>query len=67
MERRFNYVQLLLIYVNGLAFIENHVICAIGMDSAGKKHILGVVVGAGENGDATASFLDDLVERGIDL
>ena len=65
-ERRFDDIELLIIYLDGLVFSEHHVICAVGVDVDGKKHVLGLVEGASENGASATSLLEDLVERGID-
>lgn len=65
-ERRFDDIELLIIYLDGLVFGEHHVICAVGVDADGKKHVLGLVEGASENGASATSLLEDLVERGVD-
>lgn len=65
-ERRFDDIELLIIYLDGLVFSEHHVICAVGVDVDGKKHVLGMVEGASENGASATSLLEDLVERGVD-
>jgi transposase-like protein len=65
-ERRFDDIELLIIYLDGLVFSEHHVICAVGVDVDGKKHVLGLVEGASENGASATSLLEDLVERGVD-
>jgi putative transposase len=64
--RRFAEVELLIIYLDGLVFGEHHVICAVGVDSQGNKHVLGVAQGASENAASATSLLEDLVERGVD-
>lgn len=64
-ERRFDQVELLIIYIDGLVFGEHHVICAVGVDSGGQKYVLGLVEGASENGASATSLLEDLVERGV--
>jgi len=65
-ERRFDDVELLIIYLDGLVFGEHHVLAAIGVDSGGEKHVLGLQQGASENGAAATSLLESLVERGVD-
>ena len=65
-ERRFDDIELLIIYIDGVVFSEHHVICAVGVDMDGKKHVLGLVEGASENGASATSLLEDLVERGVD-
>jgi transposase-like protein len=58
--------DLLVIYLDGVQFGEHHVIAALGVDSAGKKHVLGMVSGASENQEASVRLLENLVERGVD-
>jgi putative transposase len=65
-ERRFDDIELLIIYLDGLVFSEHHVICAVGVDVDGKKHVLGLVEGASENGASATTLLEDLAERGVD-
>lgn len=65
MERRFEQIELLVIYIDGIVIASHHVLAAVGVDCAGKKHILGVVEGASENSTIVKSLLEDLVERGI--
>ena len=48
-ERRFDDLDLLIIYVDGVQFGGHHVIVAVGVDSDGKKHVLGLTEGASEN------------------
>lgn len=64
--RRFDQVELLIIYLDGLVFGEHHVLGAVGVDAQGKKHVLGLVEGASENASSATALLEDLVERGVD-
>jgi len=64
--RRFDELELLIIYLDGLVFGEHHVICAVGVDAQGRKHVLGVAQGASENAASATSLLEDLVARGLD-
>jgi transposase-like protein len=64
-ERRFEEVDLLVIYVDGKDFGGHQVICAIGVDLSGKKHVLGLTEGATENAVVVTGLLEDLVERGV--
>ena len=41
LERRFDAIDLLVIYLDGMQFGEHHVISAVGVDRAGHKHVLG--------------------------
>jgi putative transposase len=64
-ERRFDDKDILLIYVDGLRFGKHHVLAAVGVDSEGNKHVLGLKEGASENAVVVTSLLEDLVARGI--
>lgn len=66
MERRLDAWDLLVIYLDGIQFGAQHVLAAVGVDSNGNKHVLGVRQGASENGELTRALLEDLVERGLD-
>lgn len=65
-ERNFAAHDLLVIYVDGLQFGQFHVICAVGVDAEGNKHVLGFREGATENAEVATSLLEDLVQRGVD-
>ena len=64
-ERRFDEVGLLVIYLDGKDFGGHQVICAIGVDLSGKKHVLGLAEGATENAVVAKELLEDLVARGV--
>jgi transposase-like protein len=64
-ERRFDDVDLLVIYLDGIQFGSHHVLAAVGVDSAGKKHVLGLRAGASENAEVAKALLEDLVSRGV--
>ncbi len=64
-ERCFDEVDLLIIYLDGVQFGEHHVIVAVGVDTDGHKHLLGLAEGATENATVVRGLLEDLVERGV--
>lgn len=64
-ERDFSAKELLVIYVDGLQFGPYHVICAVGVDAQGHKHVLGFREGATENAEVAKTLLEDLVARGV--
>jgi putative transposase len=64
-ERRFEEVDLLVIYLDGKRFGGHQVVCAVGVDSEGKKHVLGLTEGATENAVVVKGLLEELVERGV--
>ena len=65
MERRFDDTDILIVYIDGIVFSGHHVIVAIGVDSEGHKHMLGLRDGASENATVCTALLEDLVERGV--
>ena len=66
LERRFDEIDLLVIYIDGMQFGEHHIISAVGVDRAGHKHVLGIQQGATENAAAVEDLLQQLVARGVD-
>ena len=70
MERRLDGWDLLVIYLDGIQFGDYHVlgaVGAVGVDSEGHKHVLGVREGASENAEVARALLEDLVVRGMDV
>lgn len=64
-ERRFDRVDLLVIYIDGQIFGEHHMLTAVGVDSSSQKHVLGLREGASENAVVVKALLEDLVQRGV--
>jgi transposase-like protein len=65
-KRRFDELDLVIIYLDGMVFGDHHVIGAIGVDVEGRKHLLGIQEGATENAAAVKDLLERLVEQGVD-
>ena len=65
-DRRFEALDLLVIYIDGVRSGPHHVIGAIGVDAEGRKHVLGLREGATENAVVVKDLLTDLVTRGVD-
>ena len=65
LARRWDDVELLVIYIDGMRFGEHHVISAVGVDFAGQKHVLGLQAGVTENTSAVRSLLVHLREHGL--
>jgi transposase-like protein len=65
MERRLEKWDILIVYLDGIVFGDYHAIAAIGVDTEGSKHILGLREGASENKVVAKALLEDLVERGL--
>jgi len=66
LERRFDKIDLLVIYLDGMQFGGHPVISAVGVDRAGHKHVLGMQQGATENAAAVEDLLEELAARGLD-
>jgi transposase-like protein len=64
-ERRFDDKDILVIYIDGIQFGDCHVIVALGVDSGGCKHVLGLREGSSENSTVATDLLNDIVERGV--
>jgi transposase-like protein len=65
-ERRFEQQELVVIYLDGMVFGPHHVLCALGIDAQGIKHVLGLRLGSSENAVVAKDLLVDLVLRGLD-
>ena len=64
-ERRWDQVEILVIYIDGQRFGEHHILSAVGVDVEGHKHVLGITSGATENAAAVKQLLSGLRERGL--
>ena len=58
-------MHLVAINIDGQRFGDHHVISGAGVDRAGDKHVLGIEIGAIENGAAAKKRLVSLRERGF--
>ena len=64
--RRLEKLDLAVVLVDGIHFRERIVLVALGIDSEGGKHVLGLREGSTENATVVKALLADLVERGLD-
>jgi putative transposase len=64
-ERRWENVEILVIYIDGQRFGEHHVLSAVGVDVEGNKHILGIESGATENAASVKRLLIHLRDHGL--
>src|SRR2546428_652991 len=48
-EKRFDDLDVLVIYIDGLRLGEHHVLGAVGVDGQGNKHVLGLRLGSSED------------------
>ena len=66
LERRLDELDLAAVMIDGIHFRERVVLVALGIDSAGHKHILGLHEGSTEAARVVKKLLADLIERGLD-
>jgi putative transposase len=64
-ERRWEDVEILVIYIDGQRFASHHVVSALGVDADGKKHIMGIESGATENAATVKQLLTHLRDQGL--
>jgi transposase-like protein len=64
-ERRWENVEILVVYIDGQRFGEHHILSAVGVDAEGKKHILGIECGATENAASVKRLLTRLRDHGL--
>jgi putative transposase len=64
-ERRWEKVDILVIYIDGQRFADHHILSAVGVDAEGQKHILGIEAGATENSAAVKRLLTHLRDHGL--
>jgi transposase-like protein len=64
-ERRWENVEILVIYIDGQRFGDHHILSAVGVDAEGKKHILGIESGATENAASVKRLLTRLRDHGL--
>ena len=66
LSRRFDQLKLLVIYMDGVISGDYTMIGAVGVDTEGYKHVLGIREGAKENSTVVTELLEDIVTRGVD-
>jgi len=64
-ERRFDEERFLVIFIDGVEYAGETMICAMGITEDGSKRILGLRQGATENADVCTALLTDLRDRGL--
>jgi len=63
--RRWDGMDLLAIYLDGLVVSDHHILAAVGVDAGGNKHLLGLASGSSENKHVAKDLLTRLVEHGL--
>jgi len=64
-ERRWDQIEILVIYIDCQRFASHHILSAVGVDTGGNKHILGIEPGATENAAAVKRLLTRLRDQGL--
>ena len=65
MSRSLAALDVWAVFIDGIHFGEHVVLCALGVDGTGGKHVLGLWEGATENEVACKAMLESLVARGL--
>jgi putative transposase len=64
-ERRWDQVEILVMYIDGQRFGEHLILSAVGVDIEGHKHVMGIAAGATENATAVKGLLTGIRDRGL--
>ena len=59
-------VDLRVLVIDGIVFRDHAILIVLGIDSDGRKHVLGLREGTTENSRVAQALLRDLLERGLD-
>jgi transposase-like protein len=65
LERDLTGLDLVAIFIDGIEFKGHLLVVAMGLDRAGRKHVLGLGQGATENAEVCKSLLEDMSRRGL--
>ena len=66
LSRELSELDLAVILVDGIHFRDRVVLIALGIDTKGEKHVLGLREGSTENATVVRALLADLVDRKLD-
>jgi putative transposase len=61
----FEHMKLPVVMIDGIHFKDRVVLVALGFDTQGGKHVLGIREGSSENARVVRSLISDLIERGL--
>jgi putative transposase len=64
-EKKLDDLDLVAILIDGIHLGQQVLVVALGIESSGKKHVLGLWQGATENTTVVKELLEDLVARGL--
>jgi putative transposase len=66
MGRDLGQLDLLALFIDGIETAEHTIVAALGVDTDGHKHPLGLWEGSTENKTVCQALLNNLIERGLD-
>jgi transposase-like protein len=66
LKRDLSELSIVAIMLDGLQVADHSVVIALGIDESGKKHPLGLWLGATENAVVCGELLDNLIDRRLD-
>jgi len=66
LERDLSGLELVALFIDGIAVKGQLLVVALGLDRGGRKHVLGLWQGATENAAVCTSLLEDITRRGVD-
>jgi len=64
-EKKLDGLELVALLIDGIHLGQQVLVVALGIETSGKKHVLGLWQGATENTTVVQSLLEDLVARGL--
>ena len=66
LTRPLSDLDLRVLVIDGIVFRDHAILIVLGIDSDGRKHVLGLREGTTENSRVAKALLRDLLERGLD-
>lgn len=66
LSRRLDALDLPVVMIDGIHFRDRVVLVALGFDSQGSKHVLGIREGSTEKTAVVKALLSELIDRGLD-
>jgi len=64
-EKKLNELELVAVLIDGIHLGQQVLVVALGIESSGNKHVLGLWQGATENTTVVQALLEDLEARGL--
>ncbi len=66
MGRDLSGLEICVVVADGIEVGDHTLVCALGVDASGRKHVLGLAEGTTENAAVCAALLSNLADRGLD-